>query len=123
MAPLSSAFPGFLSLGLFSLLLALTSVSEPLMAVPRSAILRSVQAVCGIVLVAGAFIFPGSWIIDLATVGAGLTMIIPALGMIKASGVTLTPFVGLIALLGIGLVVVGGLRFINDYTPLGQLLP
>ena len=118
MAPYNSAF-----LGLFSLALAVTSLFEPMMAVSRSAILRSVQAVCGIVLVAGAFIFPGNWIIDLATVGAGLTIIIPAVGMIKASGVTLTPFVGLIALLGIGLVVVGGLRFINDYTPLGQLLP
>jgi hypothetical protein len=118
MAPLDSAF-----LGLFSLALALTSLFEPLMAVSRSAILRSIQAVCGIVLVAGAFRFPGNWIIDLAAVGAGLTMIIPAVGMIKASGVTLTPLVGLIAIIGIGLVVVGSLFFVNDYTPLGQLLP
>ena len=118
MAPLSSAF-----LGLFSLALALTSVFEPMMAVSRSAILRSVQAVCGIVLVAGAFLFPGNWIIDLAAVGAGLTMIIPAVGMIKASGVTLTPRVGLLAIAGILAVIGGGGLFINDYTPLGQLLP
>ncbi len=118
MAPLSSAF-----LGLFSLVLALTSVFEPAMAVSRSAILRFVQAVCGIVLVAGTFIFPGNWIIDLAAVGAGLTMIVPAVGMIKASGVTLTPLVGLMAIVGILIVVGGGGLFINDYTPLGQLLP
>jgi hypothetical protein len=118
MAPYNSAL-----IGIFSLALALTSLFEPLMAVSRSAILRSVQAVCGIVLVAGAFIFPGNWIIDLALVGAGLTMIIPALGMIKASGVTLTPLVGLIAIGGILAVVGGGGLFINDYTPLGQLLP
>jgi hypothetical protein len=113
----------YASLGLFSLLLALTSVFEPLMAVPRSAILRSVQAVCGIVLVAGAFLFPGNWIIDLALVGAGLTMIIPAVRMIKASGVALTPFVGGIAIVGILAVIGGSLFFVNDYTPLGQLLP
>jgi hypothetical protein len=118
MAPYNSAF-----LGLFSLALALTSVFEPVMAVSRSAILRSVQAVCGIVLVAGTFLFPGNWIIDLAAVGAGLTMIVPAVGMIKASGIALTPLVGLIAILGIGLVVGGGGLFINDYTPLGQFLP
>ena len=118
MAPYNSAI-----LGLFSLVLAPTSVLDPMMAVSRSAILRSVQAVCGIVLVAGAFIFPGNWIIDLATVGAGLTMIIPAVGMIKASGVALTPLVGLIAIVGILAVIGGGGLFINDYTPLGQLLP
>jgi hypothetical protein len=118
MAPLSSAFLGF-----FSLVLALTSMFEPVTAVSRSAILRSVQAVCGIVLVAGAFIFPGNWIIDLALVGAGLTMIIPAVRMIKASGVTLTPFVGLIAIVGILAVIGGGGLFINDYTPLGKFLP
>lgn len=118
MTPQSSAF-----LGLFSLVLALTSVFESVMAVSRSAILRSVQAVCGIVLVAGAFIFPGTWIIDLAAVGAGLTMIVPAVGMIKASGVTLTPLVGLLAIGGILAVIGGGGLFINDYTPLGQLLP
>jgi hypothetical protein len=118
MAPLSSAF-----LGLFSLGLALTSVFEPGMAVSRSAILRFVQAACGIVLVAGAFIFPGSWIIDLAVVGAGLTMIIPAVDMIKASDANLTPLVGLIAIMGILMVVGGGGLFANDYTPLGKFLP
>lgn len=123
MAPLSSAFLGFFSLGFFSLVLALTSMFEPVTAVSRSAILRSVQAVCGIVLVAGTFLFPRTWIIDLTAVGAGLTMIVPAVGMIKASGVSLTPLVGLIAIVGIGFVVGGGVLFINDYTPLGQFLP
>ena len=118
MAPLDSAF-----LGLFSLALALTSVFDPVMAVSRSAILRSVQAVCGIVLVAGTLMFPRNWIIDLATVGAGLTMIVPAVGMVRASGVTLTPFVGMLAIVGILAVIGGGGLFINDYTPLGQLLP